>query len=149
MLVAVLHLDRVARHLRFTRSGEVALILLSRVDSVRHPTRCLPLARQSSHVWVHLVSLLEPRHGRQDGTMVSKTRAWPSDKRRVGASPFGNDGASAPHDAPPIGGIRVPEPQEVAYPNQSLVPQISIIRTEDNVRRRPGRPTPRFPSAYS
>src|SRR5215813_8652598 len=53
VLVAVLHLDRVARQLRLTAASEVALILLPRVDPVRYPAYRLLLPRHPSHSGVH------------------------------------------------------------------------------------------------
>jgi hypothetical protein len=56
VLVAVLHLDLVARQLGHSRPGKVPFILLARVAPIGQPTRRLPLLRQASHVCVHQVS---------------------------------------------------------------------------------------------
>jgi hypothetical protein len=113
VLVAVLHFDDVAAELRVARSGDVALIFLSRVAGIRRPVRHLPPLRHPSRVWIHPIPFFEPRHGPKDATKV-RTSSVAIRKRGAGVSPFGNGGADAPHDAQQLCGAQVPSPQAPA-----------------------------------
>jgi hypothetical protein len=96
VLVTVFHFNPIASELSFMCLGDVSVVLLSRIAGFRRVTGYLALQRDSSHSSVHRLSFFRARRG-PDATCEKLKRGC---LRKGGASPFGNSGTRAPHDAP-------------------------------------------------